>query len=137
MTAFLAYGGRIGVNDALIATGRGHDYFQAAIGDVDSVTGAVNLAEDQSNSIRNSRIYGGTGNDTFDIGGFSGAVTIDGGRNYDVLRLSGDVDSYSYRVTGSNNHLLTIENAGSVLTVANVEAIYLGDSEQFSISDFA
>jgi len=133
----LGYGGLIGVNATRIDMGRGHDYFQAAIAEVDPLTGSVNLAEDQTNSIRNSRVFGDAGNDTFEIGGFDGRVLIDGGRDFDTLKLSGDIDSYEFSVTGSNNQNLTIEDSGSILTVVNVEAIYLGNSEQLSVSDFA
>ncbi|MEL6931431.1 MAG: hypothetical protein AAFO95_22830, partial [Cyanobacteria bacterium J06600_6] len=51
------YGGFVGVEDAKIYLGRGHDYFQAAIGELDPLTGAVNFAKDQTNSIRNSKVF--------------------------------------------------------------------------------
>ena len=133
----LGYGGLVGVSEATVSLGRGDDYFQAAIGDVDPITGSVNLAADQADAIRDAKIFGGDGHDTFEIGGFGGTVTINGGRDFDTLRLSGDIDNYGISVTGSDRSSLTIENGGSILTVVNVEAIYLGDSEQYSVSDFA
>ena len=131
----IGYGGKIGVEETAIYLGRGNDYFQAAIGDFDSFTGAIDLAEDQTNSIRNTHVFGGIGNDLFKIGGFDGAVSIDGGIHSDTLKLSGSVDSYEIGVS-SCDRSLTIEDSGSILTVTNVETIYFGNSK-FSVSDFA
>ena len=133
----LVYGGSVGVEDAAINLGRGHDHFQTEVANLDPLTGAVDLAENQANSIRDSKVFGNTGNDTFELGGFDGTVSIDGGSDFDTLKLSGDLDSYQFSVSSSTEQTLTIEDSGSILTVKNVEAIYFGDSEQYTISDFA
>ena len=131
----LAYGASVGVEEAKINLGRGNDYFRAKVARLDPLTGAIALAENQTNSIRNSQVYGNIGNDTFELGGFNGTVAIDGGEDFDTLKLSGDIDSYTFGVDSSQT--LTIEDSGSILSVKSVEAIYFSDSEQYSISDFA
>ena len=124
----LGYGSTVGVENATVRLGYGDDYFQAAIADFDSLTGETSFSEDQSSSIKNADVFGNRGNDTFEIGGFAGTVAIDGGRDFDTLRLWGNVEDYQFTVSSSDSSALTIEDSGSILTVKNVEAIYLGDS---------
>ncbi|NJO95531.1 MAG: hypothetical protein HC764_05370 [Pleurocapsa sp. CRU_1_2] len=135
----IAYGSTIGVQDSEIRLGQGDDFFKAAIVDFDPVTGAISFPLDQSSSIKNTSAFGDRGNDTFEISNFEGNVLIDGGKDFDVLRLWGNLDNYQF--TGSSdNRTLTIEDSdsGSVLTVKNIEAVYYGDSDQaYKISDFA
>ena len=132
-----AYSETTGIKDADVGLGGGSDYFQAAIGELDPLTGEFQMAENQADSLVDSTISGHGGHDTFEVGDFGGNNIIDGGYNFDTLRLFGDVDSYQFTVGASDPNVLTIENSDSILTVKNVEAIYLGDSEQFVISDFA
>ncbi|WP_158260738.1 hypothetical protein, partial [Pleurocapsa sp. CCALA 161] len=135
----IAYGSTIGVQDSEIRLGQGDDFFKAAIVDFDPVTGAISFPLDQSSSIKNTSVFGDRGHDTFEISNFEGNVLIDGGKDFDVLRLWGNLDDYQF--TGSSdNRTLTIEDSdsGSVLTAKNIEAVYYGDSDQaYKISDFA
>lgn len=135
----IAYGSTVGVQDSKIRLGQGNDFFKAAIVDFDPLTGAISFPPDQSSSIKNTSVFGDLGHDTFEISNFEGNVLIDGGKDFDVLRLWGNLDNYQF--TGSsNNRTLTIEDSdsGSVLTVKNIEAVYYGDSDQaYKISDFA
>ncbi len=133
----IGYGREKGVEATVIYAGNGNDYFKAAIGELDILTG-FNLAEEQTGSISNAQIFGQDGDDAFEIGDFEGSVLIDGGRNYDTLRLLGDVDRYKFSLGGSNDTVLTIEDedAGSILTAKSIEAFYLGDGEQlYGVSD--
>jgi hypothetical protein len=133
----IGYGRERGVEATVIYAGNGNDYFKAAIGELDILTG-FNLAEKQTGSISNAQIFGQDGDDTFEIGDFDGSVLIDGGINYDTLRLLGDVDRYKFSLGGSNDTVLTIEDedAGSILTAKSIEAFYLRDGEQlYSVSD--
>lgn len=133
----IAYGSKVGIESSQIRLGQGNDWFKAAIVDFDPFTGAISLPSDQSDSIKDTSIFGDRGNDTFEIGDFKNSVLIDGGTDFDVLRLWGNLDDYQF--TSSSDHkTLTIEDSGSTLTVKNVEAIYYEDSEQaYKISDFA
>ena len=131
-----AYSETTAIQNEVVALGRGNDYFQAAIGELDALTGEFHRAENQANALVDTEVLGHGGSDTFEIGDFAGNSTIDGGKNFDTLRLFGDVDSYQFTVGASEPDVLTIENSGSILTVRDVEAIYLGDSH-FEISDFA
>ncbi|MEN9519744.1 MAG: hypothetical protein RLZZ381_2332 [Cyanobacteriota bacterium] len=133
----IGYGKKVGVESSQIRLGQGNDCFKAAIVDFDPFTGAISLPSDQSDSIKDTSVFGDRGNDTFEIGDFKNSVLIDGGKDFDVLRLWGNIDDYQF--TGSSDDkTLTIEDSGSVLTVKNVEAIYYGDSDQaYKISDFA
>jgi len=134
---FLSYGSAIGVQDSEIRLGQDNDFFKAAIANFESTTGGISFDLDQSASIKDTQVFGDRGNDTFEIGGFQGQVLIDGGQDFDSLRLWGNLEDYHF--TGSSDHkTLTIEDAGSILTVQNIEAIYYGDSDQvYHISDFA
>jgi hypothetical protein len=133
----IGYGKKVGVESSQIKLGQGNDWFKAAIVDFDPFTGAISFPSDQSGSIKDTSVFGDRGNDTFEIGDFQNSVLIDGGRDFDILRLWGNLDDYQF-TSSSDNKTLTIEDAGSVLTVKNVEAIYYGDSDQaYKISDFA
>lgn len=135
----IGYGEGKGIEATTIYTGSGDDYVQAAIRELDPLTGQLHLAGDQTGSISNAQIFGQSGNDTFEIGDFEGNVLVDGGKHHDTLKLMGDVDSYQFTFGNSDNNDLTIDNNGSILTVKNVESFYLGGSEQHhlhSISDF-
>jgi hypothetical protein len=133
----IGYGKEVGVESSQIRLGQGNDWFKAAIVDFDPFTGAISLPSDQSDSIKDTNVFGDRGNDTFEIGDFKNSVLIDGGTDFDILRLWGNLDDYQF-TSSSDNKTLTIEDSGSVLTVKNVEAIYYGDSEQaYKISDFA
>ena len=133
----IGYGKKVGVESSQIKLGQGNDWFKAAIVDFDPFTGAISLPSDQSDSIKDTSVFGDRGNDTFEIGDFKNSVLIDGGTDFDILRLWGNLDDYQF-TSSSDNKTLTIEDSGSVLTVKNVEAIYYGDSEQgYKISDFA
>lgn len=132
----LGYGSIIGIQDSNISLGKGSDFFQAAITEFDPVTGATSFDLDQSDSIKDSQVFGDRGNDTFEIGNFAGNVLIDGGQDVDSLRLWGNLDDYTY--TKSADNTLTIESNGAILTVQNIETIYTGSSDQaYSIGDFA
>ncbi len=134
----IAYGSNIGVEDSEIKLGQGNDYFQAAIVDFNPFTREVDFPEDQSGSIKNAAVFGDRGNDTFEIGGFAGIVAIDGGRDYDVLKLWGNIDDYKISLGSSRNQALTIEDADSMLIVENIEAFYFGNSDRvYSFNDFA
>jgi hypothetical protein len=133
----IGYGKEVGVESSQIRLGQGNDWFKVAIVDFDPFTGAISLPSDQSDSIKDTSVFGDRGNDTFEIGDFKNSVLIDGGTDFDILRLWGNLDDYQF-TSSSDNKTLTIEDSGSVLTVKNVEAIYYGDSEQaYKISDFA
>jgi hypothetical protein len=133
----IGYGKKVGVESSQIRLGQGNDWFKAAIVDFDPFTGAISLPSDQSDSIKDTSVFGDRGNDTFEIGDFKNSVLIDGGTDFDILRLWGNLDDYQF-TSSSDNKTLTIEDSGSVLTVKNVEEIYYGDSEQaYKISDFA
>ncbi|MEY4520220.1 MAG: hypothetical protein RLZZ499_2820 [Cyanobacteriota bacterium] len=133
----IGYGKEVGVESSQIRLGQGNDWFKAAIVDFDPFTGEISLPSDQSDSIKDTSVFGDRGNDTFEIGDFKNTVLIDGGKDFDILRLWGNLDDYQF-TSSSDNKTLTIEDSGSVLTVKNVEAIYYGDSEQaYKISDFA
>jgi hypothetical protein len=134
---FLSYGSVIGVQDSEVRLGQGNDFFQAAIANFDPITGGISFDLDQSGSIKNTQVFGDLGNDTFEIGDFQGQVLIDGGQDFDSLRLWGNLEDYHF--TGSADHkTLTIEDGGSILTVQNIEAIYYGDSAQvYHVSNFA
>jgi hypothetical protein len=133
----IGYGKKVGVESSQIRLGQGNDCFKAAIVNSDSFTGAISLLSDQSDSIKDTSVFGDRGNDTFEIGDFKNSVLIDGGKDFDVLRLRGNIDDYQFTAS-SDDKTLTIEDSGSVLTVKNVEAIYYGDSDQaYKISDFA
>ncbi|MFM2312468.1 MAG: hypothetical protein RLZZ04_1744 [Cyanobacteriota bacterium] len=133
----LGYGSDVGILDSNISLGKGSDFFQAAITEFDPLTGATSFDLDQSDSIKDSQVFGDRGNDTFEIGNFAGNVLIDGGQDVDSLRLQGNLDNYVYTVSADNS-TLTIESNGAILTVQNIEAIYTGTSDQaYSISDFA
>ncbi|MGL5835745.1 MAG: hypothetical protein ACRC1Z_21310 [Waterburya sp.] len=132
----LSYGSQVGIQGSKISLGKGSDFFQAAITEFDPVTGATSFDLDQSDSIKDSQVFGDRGNDTFEIGNFAGNVLIDGGQDVDSLRLWGNLDDYTY--TRSADNTLTIESNGAILTVQNIETIYTGTSDQaYSISDFA
>ena len=134
----IAYGSNIGVEDSEIKLGQGDDYFQAAIVDFNQSTQEVYFQEDQSGSIKNAAIFGDRGNDTFDIGGFEATVSINGGKDYDALKLWGNISDYQITLGSSGNQALTIEDADSMLIVENVEAFYFGNSDRvYSFSDFA
>lgn len=133
----LGYGSEIGIQGSNISLGKGSDFFQAAITEFDPLTGATSFDLDQSGSIIDSQVFGERGNDTFEIGNFAGNVLIDGGLDFDSLRLWGNLDNYTYTASADNS-TLTIESNGAILTVQNIEAIYAGTSDQaYSISDFA
>jgi hypothetical protein len=132
----LGFGSTVGVQGSNIRLGQGSDFFQAIITDFDPVTGATPFDLDQSGAIKDSQVFGDRGNDTFEIGNFAGNVLIDGGQDFDSLRLWGNLDDYTYSRSADNN-TLTIESNGAILTVQNIEAIYTGTGDQaYSISDF-
>ena len=134
----VGYGSTVGIADSVIRAGSGNDYIEAAKVEVDPLTGDYHRLKDQTSSIRNTQIYGERGNDTFEIGDFEGSVMINGGKDFDVLKLWGDVDNYAITV-GSDGRSLTIEDSGSVLNVQDVEEFYLaghGD-RAYTVGDFA
>ena len=131
----IGYGGDVGIADSIIRTGTGDDYVNATKIDLDPLTGNFTLSEDRAGSIRNTEIYGDSGHDTFKIGGFEENVLIDGGRDFDVLKLWGNIDDYQITL-GSDSQTLTIEDAGSVLTAKNVEEIYF-ERDRYTPTDFA
>ncbi|MGB5632326.1 MAG: hypothetical protein WBM44_21095 [Waterburya sp.] len=134
----MGYGSFVGVEDIKIQLGKGDDFFKAAIVDLDPLTGEISLQDDQSGSLKNTAIFGGLGNDTFEIGGFEATVSIDGGRDHDVIKLWGNLDDYEITLGSSGNQAVTIEDSDSMLTVKNVEAFYFGNSDRvYSFDDFA
>ena len=134
----IGYGSTVGIEDSLIRAGGGNDYVEASLVEFDPLTGDYHRLKDQTSSIKNATIYGEGGNDTFKIGDFEGLVTIDGGEDFDVLKLWGDVDNYAISV-GSDGRSLTIEDSGSVLNVQNVEEFYLAGhgGHAYTVEDFA
>ena len=134
----IGYGSTVGIEDSVIRAGSGNDYIEAAKVEIDPLTGDYHRLEDQTSSIKNATIYGEGGKDTFKIGDFEGSVTIDGGKDFDVLKLWGDVDNYAFTV-GSDGRSLTIEDSGSVLNVQNVEEFYLAGrgGHAYTVEDFA
>ena len=133
----IGYGMTVGVEGGEIRLGDGNDYFKAMVADFDPLTGKAWLKEDLSSSIKDAAVFGGHGNDTFELGGFEGTVSIDGGKHHDVLKLWGNVDDYKFTL-GSSGNLLTIENSDSELVVKNVEELYFGNSDRaYSFNDFA
>lgn len=134
----MGYGSFVGVEDIKIQLGKGDDFFKAAIVDLDPLTGEISLQDDQSGSLKNTAIFGGRGNDTFEIGGFEATVSIDGGRDHDVIKLWGNLDDYEITLGSSGHQAVTIEDSDSMLTVKNVEAFYFGNSDRvYSFDDFA
>ncbi len=134
----IGYGSTVGVQDSKIKLGNGNDFFKAAIVDIDPFTGEISHQADQSGSIKDATIIGDRGNDTFEIGGFESKVSIDGGRDHDVLKLWGNLDDYTITLGSSGDKSLTIEDADSILAVKNVEAFYFGDSDHaYHYNDFA
>lgn len=131
----IGYGGSVGIKDSKIHAGSGNDYFQAAKIDIDSFTGDFSFSEDQTGAIENAEVHGNHGHDTFEVSGFAGDVSIDGGRDFDVLKLWGNIDHYQITL-GSDRQTLTIEDSGSILTAKNVEEFYF-ESDRYSIGDFA
>lgn len=134
----IAYGDIVGVEGSTIELGQGDDFFKAAIVTVDPLTSEILQPEDQSDSIIDTSVWGGSGNDTFEIGGFAGDVVIDGGLDHDVLRLGGNFDDYQISLGSAENQSLSLENAESTLTVRNVEEFQFTNSDRiYSYSDFA
>ena len=132
----IGYGTSVGIEGGEISLGDGNDYFKAMIADFDPLTGKVCLKDDLSSSIKDAAVFGGHGNDTFKLGGFAGTVSIDGGKDRDVLKLWGSVDDYKFTLGSSG--VLTIENSDSELVVKNVEELYFGNSDRaYSFNDFA
>ena len=132
----IGYGTSVGIEGGEISLGDGNDYFKAMIADFDPLTGKVCLKDDLSSSIKDAVVFGGHGNDTFKLGGFAGTVSIDGGKDRDVLKLWGSVDDYKFTLGSSG--VLTIENSDSELVVKNVEELYFGNSDRsYSFHDFA
>lgn len=132
------YGGSVGIENTKIYAGAGNDHFQAAKVDLDPFTGDFTFAKNQTSAIKDVEVYGDRGHDIFKVGGFSGNNLIDGGRDFDVLELWGDVSEYNI-ITGSRHeNTLIIESADSRLTVSHVEEFYFGDSDRAYYSgDFA
>ena len=128
-------GSSAGIIDSTIYAGVGDDYLQAAIIEIDPLTGNSTLSEDQTGSISNVKVYGNSGNDTFEIGGFAGNVSIDGGSDFDVLKLWGNIDRYQISLS-SDGLTLTIKDSDSILTAKNVEEFHF-ESSQYNIGDFA
>ncbi len=132
----IGYGSTVGIEDSEIRLGQGNDYFQAAIVNSNSFT-EESLSANQSGSIKNAAIFGDGGNDTFEIGGFTATVSIDGGKDYDVLKLWGNLDDYAI-ARGSSDNQVIIHDSDSTLIVENVEAFYFGNSDRlYSFNDFA
>ena len=132
----IGYGNTVGVEGGVTRLGRGNDYFKADVVDFDPLTGEVWLRDDRSNSIKDAEVFGDGGNDTFELGGFEGTVSIDGGRDYDVLKLWGNVDDYKFTLASSGDRL-TVEDFDSELVVKNVETLYFGNSDRsYSFNDF-
>ncbi len=130
--------GDIGVAGSKIELGQGNDFFKAAIVTVDSLTGEILFSENQSGSIIDSSVWGGNGNDRFEIGGFAGNVVIDGGLDHDVFKLFGNFDDYEISLGSVDHQSLSIENSDSVLTIRNVEEFQFANSDRiYSYSDFA
>ena len=134
----LGYGSDVGVEDIRVELGHGDDFFKAAIADFDPLTGQLYFSEDQSGSIKDAHILGNRGNDTFEIGGFESTVSIDGGIDHDVLKLSGHIEDYEISLGSFGNQAVVIEDHDSTLMVKNVEAFYFGNSDHvYSFHDFA
>ena len=134
----LGYGSDVGVEDIRIELGHGDDFFKAAIADFDPFTGQLYFSEDQSGSIKDAHIFGNRGDDTFEIGGFESTVSIDGGMDHDVLKLSGNIEDYQISLGSFGNQAVVIEDHDSMLMVKNVEAFYFGNSDHvYSFHDFA
>lgn len=134
----IGYGTSVGVQNSKIKLGNGNDFFKAAIVDIDPFTGEISHRSDQSGSIKDATLIGDRGNDTFEIGGFESNVSIDGGRDHDVLKLWGNLDDYTITLGSSGDKSLTIEDSDSILAVKNVEAFYFGDSDHaYHYNDFA
>ena len=132
------YGGSIGIENTKIYAGAGNDHFQAAKVDLDPVTGDFTFSKNQTSAIKDVEVYGDRGHDIFKVGGFAGNNLIDGGRDFDVLKLWGDVSEYSITTGSGHNNTLIIESADSTLTVSHVEEFYFGDSDlAYHSSDFA
>ena len=132
----IGYGTTVGVEGGAIDLGKGNDYFKAMIVDFNPLTG-ISHRDDRSNSIKDAEVFGGHGNDTFELGGFEGTVSIDGGSDRDVLKLWGNVDDYKFTI-GSSGDRLTVEDSDSKLVVKNVEELYFSDSHHaYSFNDFA
>ena len=133
----IGYGTSVGVEGGEIRLGNGNDYFKADVVDFDPLTGKGGRIGDRSSSIKDAEVFGGHGNDTFELGGFEGSVLINGGKDSDVLKLMGSVDDYSFTL-GSSGNQLTIEDSDSELVVKNVEELYFGNSDRsYSFNDFA
>ena len=134
----IGYGSTVGIEGSVIRAGSGNDYIEAAKVEFDPLTGDYHRLEDQTSSIKNATICGEGGNDTFKIGDFEGSVTIDGGEDFDVLKLWGDVDNYAIAI-GSDGRSVAIEHSGSVLNVQNVEEFYFarGGGHAYTVEDFA
>ena len=132
------YGGSIGIEKTKIYAGAGNDHFQAARVDLDPFTGDFTFSKNQTSAIRNVEVYGDSGHDIFQVGGFAGNNLIDGGRDFDVLKLWGDVSEYNITTGSGHKNTLIIESADSTLTVSHVEEFYFGDSDRaYHSEDFA
>ena len=133
----IGYGMTVGVEGGTIDLGKGNDYFKADIVDFDPLTEKVSQIDDRSSSIKDAAVIGDCGNDTFEIGGFEGTVSVDGGSDRDVLKLWGNVDDYKFTL-GSSGNQLTVEDSDAKLVVKNVEELYFSDSDHaYSFNDFA
>lgn len=132
------YGGSVGIENTKIYAGAGNDHFQAAKVDLDPFTGDFTFSKNQTSAIKNVEVYGDRGHDIFKVGGFAGDNLIDGGRDFDVLKLWGDVSEYKIATGSGHDNTLIIESADSTLTVSHVEEFYFGDSDRaYHSSDFA
>ncbi|MGV2826421.1 hypothetical protein [Myxosarcina sp. GI1(2024)] len=133
----IGYGTSIGILNGEIKAGKGNDYIHAAKIESDPLTGNISFLPDQTDAIKNAKIFGEEGNDFFEIGGFSGNVYLDGGRDRDVLKVSNDIENYTIIAGSSTNKTLTFENSDSILTVKNIEEFYLGnETELYTFEDF-
>ena len=134
----VGYGTTAGIVGGEINTGKGNDYIRAAKIERDPLTGEISFSQDQTGSIRDVKIFGRDGNDTFEIGGFAGVVQLDGGKDFDVLKLWGNLSDYRIIIGSSENKTLTFEDSSSMMTVQNVEEFYFGDSNRvYTFQDFA
>lgn len=134
----IAYGSMVGIEEAIINLGQGDDLFRSAIVNTDQLSGGISFQDDQSGSIQNTSIVGGSGNDTFELGGFEKTVAIDGGQDHDVIKLTGNLDEYQIDLNSSDNQSLSINYGDSVLTVKNVESFHFGSHNQiYQFEDLA
>ena len=90
--------------------------------------------------IEDALIYGGSGNDTLDIG--TGSGTVDGGSGYDVLAMDffdaatmvfDQLDNHQFQITGTQDKQGNL--ASWTQTLVNIEAVQV-DGTTLAIADY-